>query len=137
MSALYDRLIDAAARHGFNGTALRQHLRTACAVCLAVAAAWLLGLQHPQWAGMTVWAASQPLRGQMLEKSLFRVTGTVVGAAVGPSPSSVFWLEPVEQAATANRLRIASWLSLPAAGISSSRHVSSKPMALLTSAEAC
>ena len=83
MSALYDRLIDAAARHGFNGTALRQHLRTACAVCLAVVAAWLLGLQHPQWAGMTVWAASQPLRGQMLEKSLFRVTGTVVGAAVG------------------------------------------------------
>ncbi len=32
---------------------------------------------------MTVWAASQPTRGQLIEKSLFRVAGTVSGAIAG------------------------------------------------------
>ncbi|MDR0225580.1 MAG: FUSC family protein [Burkholderiaceae bacterium] len=86
MSAIqqsYGRLIDRSARWGFDPVRLRQHLRTAFAACLALLAAWQLGLEHPQWAAMTVWAASQPLRGQLLEKSFFRVAGTVVGTAVG------------------------------------------------------
>lgn len=58
-------------------------LRTAFAACLALLAAWLIGLEHPQWSAMTVWAASQPLRGQLIEKSLFRALGTMVGAIVG------------------------------------------------------
>ena len=58
-------------------------LRTAIAACIALFLAWLLGLEHPQWAGMTVWAASQPLRGQLLEKSFFRFAGTVIGTIVG------------------------------------------------------
>lgn len=81
--ASYDRFLERAAGWGFDSPRLRQHLRTAFAACLAVFAAWALGLQHPQWAGMTVWAASQPLRGQMLEKSFFRITGTVIGIAGG------------------------------------------------------
>lgn len=81
--AAYDRFLERAAHWGFDSARLRQHLRTAFAACLAVLAAWALGLEHPQWAGMTVWAASQPLRGQLLEKSFFRTTGTAVGTAAG------------------------------------------------------
>ncbi|WP_034386425.1 FUSC family protein [Comamonas composti] len=79
----YGRWLSRATRWGFDAARLRQHLRTAFAACLALIAAWQLGLDHPQWAAMTVWAASQPLRGQLLEKSFFRVAGTVVGTAVG------------------------------------------------------
>jgi hypothetical protein len=57
--AAYDRLLESATRWGFDSARLRQHLRTAFAACIAVFAAWALGLEHPQWAGMTVWAASQ------------------------------------------------------------------------------
>jgi uncharacterized membrane protein YccC len=32
---------------------------------------------------MTVWASSQPLRGQLLERSFFRMAGTVVGTIAG------------------------------------------------------
>lgn len=55
MSALHDaygRLLQASARWGFDPVRLRQHLRTAFAACLALLAAWQLGLEHPQWAAM-------------------------------------------------------------------------------------
>ena len=81
--AAYDKFLARAAHWGFDSARLRQHLRTAFAACIAVLAAWALGLEHPQWAGMTVWAASQPLRGQLLEKSFFRTTGTIIGTAAG------------------------------------------------------
>jgi len=32
---------------------------------------------------MTVWAASQPVRGMLFEKALFRALGTIVGTLVG------------------------------------------------------
>lgn len=70
-------------RLGFDRARLGFALRTALAACAALVIAWLLGLEHPQWAGMTVWAASQPVRGQLLEKSLFRFAGTVVGSVAG------------------------------------------------------
>lgn len=57
--------------------------RTALAACAAVVIAWLLGLEHPQWSGMTVWAGSQPWRGQLAEKSVFRLLGTLVGGVFG------------------------------------------------------
>ncbi|TGV08627.1 FUSC family protein [Alcaligenaceae bacterium 429] len=57
--------------------------RTALAACTAVVIAWLLGLEHPQWSGMTVWAGSQPWRGQLAEKSVFRLLGTLVGGVFG------------------------------------------------------
>ena len=68
---------------GFDPAGLRFALRTALACFLAVIIAWGLGLEHPQWSGMSVWAASQPLRGQLLEKSFFRLAGTVCGSVVG------------------------------------------------------
>ncbi|MCP1712600.1 putative membrane protein YccC [Kerstersia gyiorum] len=68
---------------GFDRARLGFTLRTAIAACCAVVLAWLAGFEHPQWSGMTVWAASQPMRGQLLEKSVFRVQGTILGALFG------------------------------------------------------
>ncbi|WP_052754962.1 FUSC family protein [Lampropedia cohaerens] len=70
-------------RLGFSPAALPYTVRTAVAACCAVALAWLLGLEHPQWSGMTVWAASQPMRRHLLEKGFFRIIGTVVGTLFG------------------------------------------------------
>ncbi|MCA1336348.1 FUSC family protein [Pseudooceanicola marinus] len=74
---------DLLTRLGFDAPRTLFSARTAVAVCIAFLLAWGLGLEHPQWAGMTVWAAAQPLRGQLLEKSLFRLLGTISGTAVG------------------------------------------------------
>jgi uncharacterized membrane protein YccC len=73
----------ALSRLGFDAQRLQFTLRTALACCAAVLAAWLLGLEHPHWTGMTVWAASLPIRDHMLERSFFRVVGTVVGTLAG------------------------------------------------------
>ena len=73
----------ALSRLGFDPARGRFALRTALAACLGLMLAWLLGLEHPQWSAMTVWAASQPVRGLLLEKSLFRAAGTVAGVTVG------------------------------------------------------
>lgn len=43
----------------------------------------LMGLDHPQWAAMSVWAASQPFRGQVIEKGAFRMLGSVMGVIAG------------------------------------------------------
>jgi uncharacterized membrane protein YccC len=76
-------MVRTSARLGFETSKLPFGLRTAIAACLAVAVAWQIGLEHPQWSGMTVWAASQPLRGHLLEKSAARLAGTIVGALFG------------------------------------------------------
>lgn len=68
---------------GMDSGRLAFALRTALASCLALFVGWMLGLEHPQWAAMSVWAASQPGRGMLLEKSLFRCVGTVIGTLVG------------------------------------------------------
>ncbi len=76
----FDRL----ARHlGFEPARLAFTLRTAAGSGMALLLAGLLGLEHPQWAAMTVWIAAQPLRGHLIEKSLFRLLGTAAGAAYG------------------------------------------------------
>ena len=68
---------------GFDLPKFRFSLRTAVAACAAFLIAWMLGLDHPQWSAMTIWVAAQPTRGQVLEKSLFRVAGTVTGTLAG------------------------------------------------------
>ena len=71
------------ARRGFDVARMGFGLRTALASCLALVVAWLMGLEHPQWAAMTVWAVSQPVRGMLVEKSLFRALGTLIGTLFG------------------------------------------------------
>jgi uncharacterized membrane protein YccC len=68
---------------GFDASRLGFGLRTALACALAIVLAWALGLEHPQWSGMTVWVASQPVRGHLLEKGFFRLAGTASGTLVG------------------------------------------------------
>lgn len=58
-------------------------LRTAVGACAALLIAWLIGLEHPQWSAMTVFAAAQPVRNLLVEKSFFRALGTIVGTLVG------------------------------------------------------
>lgn len=70
-------------RGGFDPQRLAFTLRTALGAGLALLVAGALGLDHPQWAAMTVWIAAQPLRGHLLEKGLFRLLGTAVGVVVG------------------------------------------------------
>lgn len=70
-------------RLGFDPARLRFAVPTAVAACLALALSAGLGLEHPQWSAMSVWAASQPARGQLLEKSFFRFAGTVSGTIAG------------------------------------------------------
>lgn len=70
-------------RLGFDVPRFSFGLRTALASCLALLLAWLMGLEHPQWSAMTVWAVSQPVRGMLVEKSLFRALGTLVGTLFG------------------------------------------------------
>ncbi len=76
-------LMGTATAAGFDPARLRFGLRTALGASLALLVAWGLGLEHPQWAAMTVWAASQPTPGSLVEKSLFRALGTVAGSVVG------------------------------------------------------
>ena len=70
-------------RLGFDRDRLRYSLRTALGACLALLIAWLAGLEHPQWAAMTVFAASQPARNMLVEKSFFRAAGTLAGTVAG------------------------------------------------------
>ncbi|MCA0042958.1 FUSC family protein [Celeribacter litoreus] len=68
---------------GFSPARLAFAARTAIAVWIAIAIAWTIGLEHPQWSGMSVWAATLPTRGQLLEKGLFRVLGSISGTIAG------------------------------------------------------
>lgn len=70
-------------RLGFSPARLGFTLRTAVAAGVALVLAWALGLEHPQWSAMTVWAASLPVRGQLLEKGAWRAGGTVIGTGAG------------------------------------------------------
>src|SRR5690606_41300060 len=77
------------ARRGFDVARMGLGLRTALASCLALLVAWLMGLEHPQWAAMTVWALSQPARGMLVEKSLFRALRNLTGTLFAVVPAAV------------------------------------------------
>ncbi|NIX76334.1 FUSC family protein [Microvirga terricola] len=57
-------------------------MKTFGAAMLALYLAFILDLTQPSWAMLTVFVVSQPITGMVVAKSLFRVTGTVVGAVV-------------------------------------------------------
>ena len=63
--------------------AARRALLFALAAFLSFALAAHLHIRNPYWAAMPVWVISQPARGILLERALFRVLGTLVGAGVG------------------------------------------------------
>ncbi|OQM75968.1 FUSC family protein [Manganibacter manganicus] len=55
-------------------------LRTTCAGLIALLAAYLFKLEHPQWAMMTVFIVAQPVAGMVLAKGFYRLIGTLAGA---------------------------------------------------------
>lgn len=58
-------------------------IRGTAAALTALAAAEFLGLSCPYWAAMTALIVIQPTRGLLLEKSFYRLLGTVVGSTAG------------------------------------------------------
>lgn len=58
-------------------------LRTALAGVTALAIAYYLEMQDPQWSILTVYLLAQPTAGAAIAKSAFRVCGTVAGASMG------------------------------------------------------
>lgn len=51
------------------------------AACLALAIGFALDLPRPYWAVLTIYVTSQPLSGGVRAKALYRLIGTVAGAA--------------------------------------------------------
>ncbi|MFX5464861.1 FUSC family protein, partial [Acinetobacter baumannii] len=56
-------------------------LKCLVAAMLAYYIALRIGLPRPSWAVLTAYIVSQPLAGAVLSKALFRVLGTILGAA--------------------------------------------------------
>ena len=70
-------------RAGFDRNRLTFAFKTAIVAFIALVVAQALGLEHPQWSAMTVWATAQPMREHLLEKGLWRFLGTISGIIVG------------------------------------------------------
>ena len=66
---------------GFHTPMLVFALRTAVAAFVALLIAKAIGLEHPHWAAMSVWASSQPTREHLLARGIYRFAGSVVGVA--------------------------------------------------------
>ena len=74
-----------AQRAGFNSQVLVFALRTALAAFVAFVVAKAMGLEHANWAAMSAWASSQPLREHLLSRGMYRFAGSLLGViyAVG------------------------------------------------------
>ncbi len=82
------RAMQAAARFldrrlGLDRAALGHALRLGLSAWLAFALAVLLQVPNAYWAAMPVWVVAQSSRGLLLERGLFRILGTLLGAAGG------------------------------------------------------
>ncbi len=73
---------------------LRFGLATAAAAWLAIVLAAALDLPNGHWAGVTVLTVSQPTRGLLFEKCLWRLIGTTAGALVGIGLLAAFATHP-------------------------------------------
>jgi uncharacterized membrane protein YccC len=65
-------------------------LRLAAAVSFALFVAFYLELDNPSWAGTTAAIVSQPIVGSSLQKGVFRMIGTAVGALASVTLTAVF-----------------------------------------------
>lgn len=76
-------LVSLGRRLGIDAAGALLALRMAIAALLALSVAALLHVQNAYWAVMPVWVVAQNSRGLLLERGLFRVLGTLIGAAAG------------------------------------------------------
>jgi len=58
-------------------------LRLSASSLVALMVATFLGIPNSYWAAMTVWIVAQRTRGLLMERGLYRLIGTGVGAAAG------------------------------------------------------
>lgn len=70
-------------RLGLDRAAVGYGLRLAFAAWLAFTLAAFLHVEHAFWAAMPIWVVAQSSRGLLLERAVFRVVGTLVGAGAG------------------------------------------------------
>lgn len=77
------------------------------AAMLALFASFALGLERPFWAMMTVYITSQPLSGAVRSKAVFRLAGTVLGAA-----ATVILMPPLANSPVLLSLALAAWVGL-------------------------
>lgn len=68
---------------GLDQAAAAQAARLALAAWLAFSIAALLRVQNAYWAAMPIWVVAQPSRGLLLERALYRLCGTLLGALFG------------------------------------------------------
>ncbi|WP_332670890.1 FUSC family protein [Aromatoleum sp.] len=68
---------------GFEPEIVRKALSLAFAAWLSFAIASLLHVHNAYWAAMPVWVLTQASRGLVVERAVFRIVGTLIGASVG------------------------------------------------------
>ncbi len=68
---------------GLDRAAVGLALRLSISAWIAFAIASWLRIPNAFWAAMPIWVVAQPRRGVMLERGLYRVIGTLLGAGVG------------------------------------------------------
>lgn len=76
------------------------------AAMLALFVSFSLGLERPFWAMLTVYITSQPLSGAVRSKAVFRLCGTVVGAA-----ATVLIVPPLSNAPVLLSIALALWVA--------------------------
>lgn len=69
-------------------------LRTTAASLIALYIAFLINLDSPKWAAMTVWIVAQGSRGMTLSKARYRVLGTFAGTGIAVSLTALFAQTP-------------------------------------------
>jgi uncharacterized membrane protein YccC len=77
-----------------DGQAVIFSIKCFAAAMLAYYIALSIGLPRPYWAVTTSYIIAQPLAGAVLSKALFRMIGTIVGAAVAVVLVPTFVNEP-------------------------------------------
>ncbi|CAN5412631.1 FUSC family protein [soil metagenome] len=82
-------------------------LKCFLAAMLALYIALRIGLERPYWAFLTSYIVAQPLAGAVISKALFRVVGTMVGAAV-----TVLMVPALANAPELLTLAFALWLGI-------------------------
>ena len=69
-------------------------LRAWLACMLALYLAFLLQIDEPLWAAVTVWQVIQPAPGMAISKGLWRIVGVVIGAVMGIVLTALFSQAP-------------------------------------------
>lgn len=74
---------------------------------MALYFAMWIGLERPYWALLTSFIVAQPLAGAVISKALYRVIGTMIGAA-----ATVFMVPPLSNSPELLTVVLAAWLAL-------------------------